>query len=55
MMHCGYEGSAIQEAMSSPKALAEMAWRSVRAGGPVSSGRQVLSPAGRGQRREREA
>ena len=30
MMHCGYEGSAMQEAMSSPKALAELAWRSVR-------------------------
>jgi len=32
MMHCGYEGSAIQEAMASPKALAELAWRSVRPG-----------------------
>jgi Domain of unknown function (DUF3463) len=30
MMHCGYEGSAIREAMSSPKAFAELAWRSVR-------------------------
>jgi hopanoid biosynthesis associated radical SAM protein HpnH len=30
MMHCGYEGSAIQEAMSHPAALAELAWRSVR-------------------------
>jgi hopanoid biosynthesis associated radical SAM protein HpnH len=32
MMHCGYEGSAIQDAMSHPKALVEMAWRSVRPG-----------------------
>jgi hopanoid biosynthesis associated radical SAM protein HpnH len=32
MMHCGYEGSAIQEAMSSPRALVELAWRSFRPG-----------------------
>jgi hopanoid biosynthesis associated radical SAM protein HpnH len=32
MMHCGYEGSAMQEAMSSPKAFAEMALRSGRPG-----------------------
>ena len=32
MMHCGYEGSAIQEAMSSPRALAELAWRAMRPG-----------------------
>lgn len=38
MMHCGYEGSAIQEAMSSPKALAELAWRSLRP-------RPVVAPA----------
>lgn len=30
MMHCGYEGSAIQDAMSHPKAFAELAWRSIR-------------------------
>jgi hopanoid biosynthesis associated radical SAM protein HpnH len=30
MMHCGYEGSAIQEAMASPKSMAELAWRSMR-------------------------
>ena len=30
MMHCGYEGSAIREAMSSPKALIELAVRSAR-------------------------
>ena len=34
MMHCGYEGSAVQEAMSSPKALLELAWRSARPGTP---------------------
>jgi len=32
MMHCGYEGSAVHEAMSKPTALAELAWRSVRPG-----------------------
>jgi len=32
MMHCGYEGSAIQEAMSKPCALVELVWRSVRPG-----------------------
>ena len=30
MMHCGYEGSALQEAMDKPKAFVELAWRSVR-------------------------
>ena len=30
MMHCGYEGSALQEAMGSPKAFVELAWRSVK-------------------------
>lgn len=29
MMHCGFEGSAITEAMSKPKVLAELVWRSV--------------------------
>jgi len=32
MMHCGYEGSAVHEAMAKPAALAELAWRSVRPG-----------------------
>jgi len=32
MMHCGYEGSAVHEAMAKPSALAELAWRSVRRG-----------------------
>ncbi len=32
MMHCGYEGSAVQEAMSSPRALMQLAWRSLRPG-----------------------
>ncbi|MCI0817122.1 MAG: DUF3463 domain-containing protein, partial [Chloroflexi bacterium] len=32
MMHCGYEGSAIQEAMSSPRAFVEMVRRSSRPG-----------------------
>jgi hopanoid biosynthesis associated radical SAM protein HpnH len=32
MMHCGYEGSAIEEAMRSPKAFLELAWRSMRPG-----------------------
>ncbi|MEO6196545.1 MAG: adenosyl-hopene transferase HpnH [Dehalococcoidia bacterium] len=32
MMHCGYEGSAIQEAMSSPKAFVELARRSLSPG-----------------------
>lgn len=32
MMHCGYEGSAIEEAMRSPRAMAELAWRSLRPG-----------------------
>ena len=32
MMHCGYEGSAVQEAMSRPRALVELAWRSMRPG-----------------------
>jgi hopanoid biosynthesis associated radical SAM protein HpnH len=32
MMHCGYEGSAVQEALSSPKALVELAWRQARPG-----------------------
>jgi hopanoid biosynthesis associated radical SAM protein HpnH len=32
MMHCGYEGSAVHEAMSSPKAFARLAWRSVSPG-----------------------
>ncbi|HEU4759143.1 MAG TPA: adenosyl-hopene transferase HpnH, partial [Dehalococcoidia bacterium] len=30
MMHCGYEGSAIAEAMEKPSALLELAWRSLR-------------------------
>jgi hopanoid biosynthesis associated radical SAM protein HpnH len=32
MMHCGYEGSAIREAMSRPGAFIELAVRSVRPG-----------------------
>ncbi len=32
MMHCGYEGSAVHEAMAKPSALAELAWRSVGRG-----------------------
>jgi hopanoid biosynthesis associated radical SAM protein HpnH len=32
MMHCGYEGSAVHEAMGKPGALAELAWRSLRPG-----------------------
>jgi hopanoid biosynthesis associated radical SAM protein HpnH len=40
MMHCGYEGSAIQEAMSSPKALAELAWRSARPSRPAVGARR---------------
>ncbi|HEU4760262.1 MAG TPA: hypothetical protein VFT91_09820, partial [Dehalococcoidia bacterium] len=28
MMHCGYEGSAIIEAMEKPAAFLELAWRS---------------------------
>ena len=32
MMHCGYEGSAVHEAMSSPRAFARLAWRSVSPG-----------------------
>jgi hopanoid biosynthesis associated radical SAM protein HpnH len=32
MMHCGYEGSAVHEAMASPRAFARLAWRSVRPG-----------------------
>ncbi|HEV8573221.1 MAG TPA: adenosyl-hopene transferase HpnH [Dehalococcoidia bacterium] len=32
MMHCGYEGSAVHEAMASPRALARLAWRSVSPG-----------------------
>ena len=32
MMHCGYEGSAMQEAMSSPRAFIEMARRSSKPG-----------------------
>ena len=32
MMHCGYEGSAVHEAMSSPTALARLAWRSLSPG-----------------------
>ena len=32
MMHCGYEGSAIQEALSSPKSFVELARRSMRPG-----------------------
>jgi len=30
MMHCGFEGSAILEAMSKPRDLLELAWRSLR-------------------------
>ncbi|HXG36677.1 MAG TPA: adenosyl-hopene transferase HpnH [Dehalococcoidia bacterium] len=30
MMHCGYEGSAIHEAMEKPKVLMELAWRSIK-------------------------
>jgi hopanoid biosynthesis associated radical SAM protein HpnH len=45
MMHCGYEGSAIQDAMSHPKALAEMAWRSVRPGTGLRSPGRTLTPA----------
>lgn len=30
MMHCGYEGSALREAMDKPKAFVELAWRSFR-------------------------
>ncbi|HZP26619.1 MAG TPA: adenosyl-hopene transferase HpnH [Dehalococcoidia bacterium] len=30
MMHCGYEGSALREAMAQPKAFVELAWRSFR-------------------------
>jgi len=29
LMHCGYEGSAIAEAMAKPSAFLEMAWRSI--------------------------
>ena len=43
MMHCGYEGSAIADAMSHPKALAEMAWRSVRPGTGLRSPEEVAS------------
>ncbi len=32
MMHCGYEGSAVHEAMAKPAALAVLAWRSLRPG-----------------------
>jgi len=32
MMHCGYEGSAVAEAMAKPSALLELAWRSIRPG-----------------------
>jgi len=32
MMHCGYEGSAVHEAMAKPAALAKLAWRSLRPG-----------------------
>ncbi len=32
MMHCGYEGSAIAEAMEKPSAFLELAWRSLRPG-----------------------
>jgi hopanoid biosynthesis associated radical SAM protein HpnH len=32
MMHCGYEGSAVHEALSSPKTFARLAWRSVSPG-----------------------
>ena len=32
MMHCGYEGSAIQDAMSSPRSFVEMVRRSARPG-----------------------
>lgn len=32
MMHCGYEGSALQDAMSSPRAFVEMVRRSSRPG-----------------------
>jgi hopanoid biosynthesis associated radical SAM protein HpnH len=46
MMHCGYEGSAIQEAMASPKAFATLAWRSFRPGigGRGANGRQEPEP-----------
>lgn len=42
MMHCGFEGSAVQEAMGSPKALADLAWRSIRPGigGKKTNGRR---------------
>ena len=46
MMHCGYEGTAIQEAMGSPKALAELAWRTFRPGiGGARGRRQPQAPA----------
>ncbi len=32
MMHCGYEGPPVLEAMSSPRALAELVWRSLQPG-----------------------
>lgn len=39
MMHCGYEGSAIAEAMAKPTAFLELAWRSFRPGIGGKNGR----------------
>jgi len=45
MMHCGYEGSALQDAMSSPRAFVEMVRRSSRPG--VAKKARELERAGR--------
>jgi len=53
MMHCGYEGSAIAEAMAKPSAFLEMAWRSVfpGIGRPVNGrGLRPQEVAARGKR-----
>lgn len=45
MMHCGYEGSPIKEAMSRPGALAELAWRAFRPGIGAAKGEHLKAQA----------
>ena len=46
MMHCGYEGSAIQQAMSRPGAFIELAWRAARPGIGGNKERAETPPQG---------
>jgi hopanoid biosynthesis associated radical SAM protein HpnH len=52
MMHCGYEGSAVAEAMARPSAFLELAWRSIFSG--VGGGRNGKAPDADGASNRKE-